>query len=160
MPEDLYLESEEFEYDEYLDGIVIEKPVPHEKHGRLVMRLGVLIEESEYGGAVEVRSKLGPRHYRLPDLAVKHKSDWGKGPPYPDKPYLLCIEILSTPKHFNATVEKCHLYHTWGVAHCWILDPETEAAWQYDNGMPVTKAAELAVGTFRLSVEKIFSVFH
>jgi hypothetical protein len=46
------------------------------------------------------------------------------------------------------------------VPHCWILDPEAETAWQYDGGSEVTQAAELVVGQFRLSVEKIFSVFH
>jgi Uma2 family endonuclease len=159
VPEDVYLVSPEFEYAEYLDGIVIEKPVPHKKHGRLVVWLSTLIEQSDYGGAVEVRSKLGPRHYRLPDLAVAPKAEWQTGPGYPEKPYFLCVEILSNRKDFKATVEKCHLYHVWGVPHCWILDPESETAWQYDKDTQVMKTSELSAGSLRLSVEKIFSVF-
>lgn len=160
VPEEVYLNSEEFEYDEYLDGVVIEKAVPHKKHGRLVVWLAALIEQSEYGGAVEVRSKLGPRHYRLPDLAVALKKEWATGPGYPEKPYFLCVEILSSRRDFKSTVEKCHLYHVWGVPHCWIFDPETETAWQYDSGAEVTKTAELSAGSLRLSVERIFSIFH
>jgi Uma2 family endonuclease len=160
VPEDLYLASPEFEYAEYLDGVVIEKPVPHKKHGRLVAWLSALIEQSEYGGAAEVRSKLGPMHYRLPDLAVAPKAEWLTGPDYPDKPYFLAVEILSNRKDFKATVEKCHLYHAWGVPHCWILDPETETAWQYDKDTQVMKMSELSAGSLRVSVDRIFSVFH
>jgi Uma2 family endonuclease len=160
VPEDLYLESSAYDYSEYFDGAVIEKALPHKKHGRLVGWLCPLIEQSEYGGAVEVRSKLGARHYRLPDLAVAPKADWKTGPAYPEKPYVLCIEILSQAKDLQSTIDKCRLCHAWGVPHCWILDPETETGWQCDVESTPVNVAELSGGSLRLSVKQIFSVFH
>jgi Uma2 family endonuclease len=48
---------------------------------------------------------------------------------------LLCLEIVSPPKQtVEGMLKKCELYHKQGVSYCWVIEPESRAAWTYHKG--------------------------
>ncbi|MBK7126193.1 MAG: Uma2 family endonuclease [Dehalococcoidia bacterium] len=73
-PEEYLALPEEKPYLEYVDGVVLQKPMPNEEHGRIAFRIGFLIQTwlgsipARIGG--EIRARLGDLpNYRLPDLS-------------------------------------------------------------------------------------------
>jgi Uma2 family endonuclease len=115
---------------EYIDGVLRPKATGTKKHSRLQIRLGALPEQLGYEAGSELTVQVRPGKYLIPDVAAdKHIAD-----PYPDRPFLLCVEILSPGDRPGSTLAKCEDYHAWGVPDCWVLDPDRELAWEYHRG--------------------------
>ena len=53
---------------------------------------------------------------------------------------------------------KCKEYHTWGVPHCWIIDPERKVAWEYtpDNAEPRKAGEVLNAGPIQIALTEVF----
>src|SRR5690606_15408993 len=95
-PEEYLALPEEKPYLEYVDGVVLQKPMPTEEHGELAFRVGHPIQlwlgtrPGRIG--VEVRAKLGELpNYRLPDVSY-----WKPGIPRGEgAPPTVAVEIRS-----------------------------------------------------------------
>ena len=153
-----------FERHEYVDGVLIEKPVPTNKHSELQIWLGALLLKyySWLFIGSELHSKLRERNWRLPDLAVQ-KLEIGRKEKYALTPLLLTIEIRSPEDKWSEIFEKFEDYHVWGVPYCWLIDPETERTWTYHKGEDfeeVTGKGQIQAGDIQLSLEEIFSRLH
>jgi Uma2 family endonuclease len=157
-----YLALSEKPYFEYLDGVLRQKAMPTFKHSKMQRRLLNLIEQVrlDLEPFTELTVRLRERRYLIPDVAVLRQSEIDD--PYPTKPIFLCIEILSPDDRFSDTVAKCEEYHDWGVAFCWIVDPEDKKCWEYHaGGRPDQRSDDghLTAQELTLSVTDIFADF-
>ena len=115
---------EEKPYLEYVDGVVLEKPLPDAMHRRLVRFLEYVL----YGYQLTAGGEGGPegrirlpdgRGYRLPDTA-----HWVKGRPAGnDSIPSASIEIRSRRQSLRDLRDKCRSFRANGVDVCWLIDP-------------------------------------
>lgn len=147
-----------YERYEYVDGVLIEKPVAHSLHGMLQLWFGFLFARyrQQYGAAGELHSRVRPTEFRLPDIAVQRRGIMF-AESYGQTPYVLAIEILSPDDTLAATLAKCEIYHRWGVPHCWVLDPEKRRAWIYNQGdQPRLAEESLEAGDIRFTLAEVW----
>lgn len=126
-----YLTSDyEVDYD-YVDGVLEERNVGEWSHGKLILLIGayLLARRKELGIDVssDVRLKVAPTRYRVPDLAV---IELGTAEPVLQKSPLLCIEILSPEDRLSRIRVRVQDYHEMGVPDAWIIDPLNKDCYQ------------------------------
>lgn len=125
-----YLRRTEKPYCEYVDGVLHPKAMPTKLHALVQFMLMTLLDKQGVEALAEVTVRISPTMYLIPDVIADPEIE----SPYPTKPVLLCVEILSPEDRVGAMLAKCELYHAWGVPFCWIVDPEKQTAWQYHSG--------------------------
>jgi Uma2 family endonuclease len=121
-----YLHST-FEYDaEYVDGRIVQRPMPSQTHSEMqgflvgsffVMRekLGIRMWPEQ-----RIRTQPDPPRYRIPDVCVtygKPAEEVYSTPPH------LCIEILSPDDSAVELRIKVDEYLDFGVSYVWVIDP-------------------------------------
>jgi Uma2 family endonuclease len=161
VPLDEYLQNIDNTRCEYVDGILIDKPVPTWMHAALQAWISVLIMRGwpQYIAGGEVHSRLRETEFRLPDVAVQLR-DIAQKEGYAKQPPLLCVEILSPEDRLGATFAKCERYHDWGVPTSWIVDPVKRRAWSYERaGEPIPATETLDAGDIHLLLADVFSIF-
>ncbi len=160
-PEQFLALPEEKPYLEYVDGMVVQKPMPTSEHGILVMEVGLQfgLYRRSHGGAVgaEVRAALGDLpSYRLPDVSY-----WAPGNKVADdKLPSVAIEIRSRSQTLEELREKCRVFRRSGVEACWLIDPVSRAAEVYEGRRDGVSVSQLTAGCmpgFELAVAELFS---
>lgn len=117
---------EEKPYLEYVDGLVLQKPMPTAAHRRLVnyidIELGLYARRSHGDAGPEGRIRLGDGpNYRLPDAAY-----WAPGQTSGDDSIpTLAVEVRSPGQTMDELRAKCRFYRRNGVGACWLIDPES-----------------------------------
>ena len=121
-----YLHSS-FEHDaEFVEGKVVQRPVPTWEHacmqGFLIRQLWTICRGLGFFAVPEQRVQTGPDRFRVPAVCVvMERPAPGRGivtrPPY------LCIEILSPEDTAVGTMEKVLEYLHFGVDWIWGIDP-------------------------------------
>ena len=110
---------------EYLDGEIVERRRGNKSHGRVqgtFDHLFRLFEKTTGLYAIpEVRHRVSPTRYRIPDVAVFTSEPASE---VPDHPPLVAIEVLSPDDRIADVEGKLEEYRQWGVANIWIADPE------------------------------------
>lgn len=152
--------STSFEHDpEYRDGELIERAIPVFKHGttqgELYATFRALRSRFPVHPTVEMRMKLRPRLYRIPDAAVFLGSE---PPAVPDTPPLVAIEILSADDRMPEVLDKLREYRAWGVPHIWLVDPESRWMYIYDDGLREVGSLKLPELDFELQPADVFGV--
>jgi Uma2 family endonuclease len=128
-PEEYLSLPEEKPYLEYVDGMVIQKPMPSLDHGDLTLEIGLHLKMwiRAHGGraGAEVRSKLGELpNYRLPDVSFfAPGADTSK-----DALPSLAVEIRSDDQTLTELRKKCRFFRENGVTTCWLIDPKSRTA--------------------------------
>ncbi len=161
-PEEYLALPEEKPYLEYVDGVVLQKPMPTSEHGDLVTEL--LIELGLYmrqhGGKLrsEARTAIGDLpSYRLPDLAY-----WAPGRPAGDDSIpSLAIEVRSRSQSLGELRAKCWVFRRAGVDACWLIDPVSRAAEVFEgDGDPraVQTLTASCLPGFELPLATLFAV--
>ena len=141
---------------EYIDGVVRPKAMGTGQHGRIQLRLGRILEDLGLSVAVELTVQISPTKFLIPDVAA----DTSIGKFYPDRPVLLCVEVLSPEDRTGSMLAKCEQYHEWGVPYCWVIDPWQYTAWEYhkDSRPEERHAGEmLAAGEIRIAISDVFA---
>ncbi len=121
---------------EYVDGELRPKNSTLEedfvvawKHGRLQGFIFSWFDqhEEEWGvmPAVEVRTRISPSIYRLPDVVVVKAEP--EGNTIIETP-LIVVEVLSPRDTYAETRRRARDYQEMGVANIWLIDPETRTA--------------------------------
>ncbi len=134
MTEEQYLAlPEEKPYLEYVDGLVLQKPMPDSLHAQLVMFFDYLI----YGYILRHGGRGGPeRRVRLPDGSGYRLADtayWG-----PDRDMsetsmpTLAVEIRSEEQTMAEVRRKCRAFRSNGVDACWLIDPYARVVEVFD----------------------------
>lgn len=122
---------------ELIDGEIIVSPSPSRSHAEIIVALCYLLE-----GHIR-KQKLGKLYLdtdvvftlhtvRRPDIAYFPRAtlalmEHDRLTAIPD----LCIEVVSPSNADDDRINKFHLYQANGVAHYWIIDPESRTAQAY-----------------------------
>ena len=162
-PEEYLALPEEKPYLEYVDGIVVQKPMPNLSHGELVAeliyRIKIWIEHN--GGRIgpEVRARLGDLpNFRLPDLSY-----WKPQLPRDDDtPPSLAVEVRSRSQTMAELRRKCEFLRSTGVEACWLIDPIARTAEIYEGRRKTPRLADVltaeALPGFELALSDLFAV--
>ena len=82
---------------EYVDGEIVERPLPNRRHSRIQWRLVWLIENlaqtRPFFGHIDIRSRVSPKRVRIPDLSIYAGEEPAED--VPTTPAFIAIEILS-----------------------------------------------------------------
>jgi Uma2 family endonuclease len=150
-----------FEHDaEYVRGEIVERSMPDNIHSLIqfliLMEIGRLIRTHPLFPRPELRLRLGPRVFRIPDISV-----FGGQPPQesvPSTPPLLVIEILSKDDRHHNLMQKLEEYRAWGVANIWVVDPLAKRLSYYtESGFYNVSSLALADYPFELTPAALFS---
>lgn len=111
-----------FEHDaEYVDGRVVERPMPTEPHSLMQAFLTyVLFANARKLGfeiMTELRIRTTPTRTRIPDVCLVRRVVKTPRVPY------LCIEILSPEDSAIDAQTKIDEYLSHGVEYVWLIDP-------------------------------------
>lgn len=163
MTPEQYLQlPEEKPYLEYVDGVVLQKPLPTFDHSELALEVGSYLRDyaRQHGGhaGVEARTRLGELpHFRLPDVSY-----WKRGLPREDDILpTLAVEIRSPNQLMAELRTKCEAFRKSGVEVCWLIDPVSRTAELFEGrrkGAVIdTLKAECLPG-FELPLGELFAV--
>jgi Uma2 family endonuclease len=163
-PEEYLALPEEKPYLEYVDGMVVQKPMPNEDHGELVSELDFhiryWIKRRKMGRAgVETRAKLGDLpNYRLPDLSY-----WKPGIPRGEQaPPTLAVEVRSRDQTRAELQRKCQFFREMGTEACWLIDPVSRTAEVFEGtkktGTVVTTLKAACLPGFELPLADLFAI--
>jgi Uma2 family endonuclease len=147
---------------EYMDGVLISKPMGTKKHSQVRANITKLIGnryDETLNPLPELTARLRETQFYVPDVAVEELAKPIQGHyPGPNDPLLLCVEIVSPPDRAGKLFGKCEEYHKWGVPYCWVIDPERKIAWEYfpDDAEPRKIEETLTAGPIQLGIDDVF----
>ncbi|MBV9034534.1 MAG: Uma2 family endonuclease [Acidobacteriaceae bacterium] len=147
---------------EYIDGELRPKPMPTREHSQVqlnIIRQVVLNNEEQLQALPELTTRLRTTKFYVPDIAVEELARPIQGRyPGPGDPVFLCVEIKSPDDRIGKLFSKCEEYHSWGVPHCWVIDPERKIAWEYtpDDAEPRKADTVLNAGAIQIALTEIF----
>jgi len=150
-----------FEHDaELVHGELRERSLPDYVHGRLEFLLGVqfakLVSSRPLYPCCEVRMKVAPEVYRIPDVAVFAGKPSNQQ--VPDTPPFIAIEILSKDDRYVDLMEKLEEYRQWGVPHIWVIDPLAKKFSVYTElGPQNVSSLTLPECSFQLTPTELFA---
>ncbi len=150
-----------FEHDaEFVHGEIVERGMPDLIHGRIqsviVIEFGKLTRTHRLYPCVEVRMKVAPGVYRIPDVAVFAPTLPEQ--PVPDKPPLVTVEILSKDDRYSDVMQKLEEYSQWGVPNIWVIDPSTKRFSMYTEfGLQNVSSLALSEYPFQLTPAELFA---
>jgi Uma2 family endonuclease len=149
-----------FEHDaEFVHGEIVERSMPDYLHSTIqflmLLRLAVLAGDSRLYPRPELRLKLAPQVFRIPDISVLTVPPEGR---VPDQPPLVTIEILSKDDRHSDLMQKLEEYRVWGVPNIWVIDPITKRFSIYTElGLQNVSTFALAGYPFQLAAADLFS---
>jgi Uma2 family endonuclease len=134
---------------EYVDGELLEYNMGEIDHGNVqgLIYAWFLARRSQLGvyPLVEVRTRVSPKRYRIPDISVVRGSKPTGRVITESAP--LVIEVLSPEDRASRMEAKIDDYLRFGIGCVWVIDPET------GNGHIYTAERRIAVedGIFRVT---------
>jgi|SRR5947207_15944549 len=144
---------------EYVDGEIVERPLPDQLHSETIWRLiGAIWELAKtrpFHGRPELRSRVAPTRVRIPDVSIFA----GQKPTesFPTVAPLAAIEILSIEDRHSDMMRKFVEYKAWGVAHIWLIDPRNRILHEYtDRSLTEVTALEMPEYDARITAAEIF----
>jgi Uma2 family endonuclease len=157
-----YVEGGERPSCEYVDGVLLPKPMGTKKHSHvqanITKLIGALYDET-LNALPELTTRLRESQFYVPDVAVEELANPIQGRyPGPNDPVLLCVEIVSPPDRVGKLFARCEEYHKWGVPYCWVIDPDRKIAWEYFSQDLEPRKVEqiLTAGPMELALEEVF----
>lgn len=160
-PLDVDLERDK--YFEFIDGQYVQRVIGSKPHCKLQFRILCLLKpiaQSLGSEAWQEWTIARGEEWLIPDVAftfLNRAETDGRG--YLVSTPFLCIEIVSPGQSEAELFRKCYRYSQWGVPHCWVIDPQARACFEYHGGKDFILADAdgfLAAGDVRLSVSDIF----
>jgi Uma2 family endonuclease len=135
---------------EYRDGELVERSLPDNLHsktqGLLIAFFVALRKAFPLFTRPELRLKIRPGLYLIPDVAIFHPAEPQQ--PVPDNPPFVTIEVLSIDDKMARVREKLEEYRSWGVPHVWLVDPHSKRLYTCDAGLvevPTLQIPELGI---------------
>jgi Uma2 family endonuclease len=118
---------------DYVDGEIVERNVGEFKHsllqGILTGYFRQLSRQLPLRVAPELRMRVSPTRFRIPDVCVVLRSQ--RGEPVLTRPPFLCIEVLSPEDRMSRTMQRVKEYLDFGVKYVWVIEPENRMAFEY-----------------------------
>lgn len=153
-----------FEHDaEFVEGRIVERPVPTWEYGCVQRYLVRYLEEPllppGWLNSPEQCVQTRPDRFRVPDVCVVTEPPAGPfGRRIVTTPPYLCVEILSPEDTTAETLEKVREYLQFGVSWVWVIDPVTRTGQVHttaqitavDNGKFFTDQFEIDLAAVRM----------
>lgn len=136
---------------EYVDGAVLDRPLPTLDHSEAQAGIAWALKEQSRRAlkvCTELRLRVGHDRVRIPDVCAFTQRPAEQ---VPSTPPLLAIEILSPDDTWRRVFEKCAEYEAWGVAHVWIVDPASKQLSVYSAG-DVRRAEALEIPEYSVRI--------
>lgn len=136
-PFDLKLEK----HIEFIDGHYTERPLGTGPHSDCQFNLTCLLKPLAKQHNFIARQEYTVAHgtdWLIPDVLVAPQDLQEDHRGYLITTPHLCVEILSPGQSESDLFRKCRRYHTWGVPHCWVIDPTAKACFEYHGGAAFT----------------------
>lgn len=159
VPVEEYLNTA-YEHDpEYVRGEIVERGMPNTSHSKAQTRVieqVFLVKQKGHNlhAFAELRSRLEPDLYRIPDVAIYSPAPMDETPEHPP---LAVLEIVSPDDRYSALMVKCEEYRKWGVQNVWIADPQTKKFSVYDDsGSHDVRELSLPQFSFTLTPAQLF----
>ena len=111
MSVDEYLKYSSKPNAEYIDGVLRPKPMPTKPHAVIQSRVMNLLSVRGVESLSEMTLRMSSTKFLIPDVIADPMIE----DPYPTKPVMLCVEILSPEDRLGAVFSKCEEYHAWGA---------------------------------------------
>jgi Uma2 family endonuclease len=143
---------------EYLDGEVVERNMGNRSHSLVQAEFVYLFRrDREKTGLYvlpELRHRVSPNRFRIPDVAVFEGEPAGQ---VPSSPPLVAIEILSPDDRIGYIVPKLEELRQWSVPNIWVADPEDRKLFTYGAaGLHEVTRLELPGYAIEFTPEQIF----
>lgn len=136
VPVEVYLRSSYEPDAEYVDGEIEERPMGEYDHAswQEAILKWFWLHEKEWNIRTkpELRVQVSPARFRVPDVTILDRNQ-----PIEQTvihPPLAVFEILSPEDTMTRMMRKLNDYAGMGIQHIWIIDPETKASYQFQNG--------------------------
>jgi Uma2 family endonuclease len=156
-----YLHSS-FEHDaEYVEGRLVERPMPTWEHacvqGFLIEELRAIGRRLAMFAVPEQRVQTRPSRFRVPDVCVlTHRPDGETGRRIVTRPPYLCVEILSPEDTAVETMEKVREYLHFGVEWVWVIDPVSLAGESHSRkGVGIIEDRVFTTDRFSIDLSKV-----
>jgi len=135
LPVEEYLRASYPDLDkEYRDGVLVERSLPDYLHsktqGLLILLLGALRKTFPVFVCPELRVRVRPGLFRIPDVSVFYPNEPQER--VPASPPFVAIEILSPDDRMAEVRNKLAEYRAWGVTHVWLVDPHAKRLYACD----------------------------
>jgi len=156
MTAEQYLDMS-FEYDaEFVDGEIVARSWPDWLHSRAQATVAFKLNEIDKRfGSIGVRMKLRDGLYRVADVAVFSDRP---AEPYPERPPLIVVEILSPDDRHHDLMKKLEDYRVWGVPNIWVVDPLSKRLATYSAaGLQYCSTLNLPEYPFELTPSALFN---
>jgi Uma2 family endonuclease len=150
-----------FEHDaEFVRGEIVERSIPDNVHSLMqfliLMEIGRLIHSHPLFPRPELRLRLEPRIFRIPDISVFAGETPKQSVPF--TPPLLVIEIISKDDRHHDLMVKLEEYRVWGVPNIWVVDPHAKRFSIYtERRLQNVPSLALADYPFELTPSVLFS---
>jgi len=145
---------------EFVHGELVYRSMPTFAHAEAQAILAGLFRQLRKShsahGVTEIRVRLKPDLFRIPDVALFV----GPRPEeaVPSSPPLVVIEITSPDDRHQELIEKLEEYRTWGVQHIWVVEPELRMLHVYSAGtLAKVEGFELPDLGFRVTDAELFA---
>jgi Uma2 family endonuclease len=143
---------------EYRDGELVERSLPdylHSKTQGLLIALFVALRKAfPVFVCPELRVQVRPGLIRIPDVSVYYPNEPQER--VPATPPFVVIEILSPDDRMADVRNKLAEYRTWGVAHVWLVDPNSKRIYTYDAELIEASALSIPELNIELKPDDIF----
>ena len=136
VPIETYLRMEMEPDCEYVDGQIEERPMPEYSHALWQEAILAFFRAhgKEWGARAlpELRVRVAPTRYRIPDVAVLSRSA-------PVEQIVVTspvavFEVLSPEDRLSAMLEKLADYERMGISSIWVIDAKNVTAYGYESG--------------------------
>ena len=143
---------------DYVEGELIERPVPNVFHSRTQVSLTDAFkpwaDRKELFRHSEIRLRVAPDRFRVADFAVFSSK---QNEPIPESTPYAVVEIVSPDDRHEELMSKLADYEAAGVAFTFVADPPLRKLSRYLNGDLLTVASlELPAYGVSIPAQKIF----
>ena len=146
VAEDEYLAMNfEGPFPDFIDGDLVVRTMPNDQHGETQLEIGFrfrqLRDDQSVWARTEIRLRVGPRRYRIADVAVFRQRPKQL---IPELVPLVVVEIVSPNDTHEEIMARLRDFHALGVSHIWLADPGLRSLATYD-GTHLTEVLEVEV---------------
>jgi len=139
---------------EYAEGEVIERKMGGRPHSRIQLRISRILDalaaHHPVEAYVELRLRLAPNLYRIPDVCLFYGPQSTEE--FPSQPPLVAAEVLSPDDKHAAVMQKLEEYRQFGVRHIWLIDPQRKTFAVYEAAT-LRQVPTLNLPEFGLAIE-------
>ena len=159
VPMDEYLRTS-YEWEpEWVDGELVERSLPNNKHAEVQAVIDHAVVASQSTSRLfarpGLRIQVSPNRWRIPDISLF--ADQKPTGDYPSNVYSV-IEIVSPGDAIRELNNKLEEYAAMGIPYIWVLDPDHKRIQRYENESLIrVSAIEFPDRGFRLTAEEIFA---